>query len=351
MSERGMSEAEELVLEAASAVLAMPPERLVEELGEGEEGQAMLRRQGLEVFTLLALGLPREAPSRALRQRLLASLAGDETQWVPQLSERGGVGALDPETGSLDPEARAAESAAPEGPEPARPRPVARPVPEPPRPVAAPGPAPPRALPAAVPAALPGVEPARWRWPVALAATLAAVLGLVSGLLWRELEATRGRLTASEQARGELAAEVAAAAAREQRGAAQAADLAALRASLAMVTAAGTEVCVLQPPDALPVAPEAKGLLFVADDHRHWYLRAQGLEPPDAERAYHLWFVVGDRPVSAGAFRVEGAEAVLSSPTMPEGTSAAMVTLEPVGRSGDRPSGPVVLYGSDFVRL
>jgi hypothetical protein len=46
-----------------------------------------------------------------------------------------------------------------------------------------------------------------------------------------------------------------------------------------------------------------------------------------------------------------GEEAVLSSPTMPQGTSAALVTIEPQGPAGKRPTGPVALYGHRMTRL
>jgi len=55
--------------------------------------------------------------------------------------------------------------------------------------------------------------------------------------------------------------------------------------------------------------------------------------------------------VSGGIFRVTKDEAVhLGSPTMPEGTTAALVTVEPPdGR--DQPTGPVVLYGDEVMRI
>ena len=292
-------------------------------MGEGDEGEAALRRQDLEAIAALALALPAEPAPAALRRRLLASLAGDETQQVPPLTP---------------PQALAAAV------EPAAPRPSA--AGGPPREV----------RPARPTAGRAGVPPA----PALLAPRLGARdrgeprgarLAGASALLWRDLAATRERLAESERARAELAAEVAAAEARQASGVETAAELGALREQLAIVTASGTELCAMRPAGARPVAPEAKGLLWVAEDHQHWYLRADGLQPLGQGRVYQLWFLVGDRAVSAGAFELRGDEGVLTSPTMPAGTSAAMVTVEAEGAVRERPSGPVVLYGKEFRKL
>ena len=298
-----MSESDDDIgLEALDAILAAPPARVLDALAEGDDGEAALRRPQLEALASLALALPVEPAPAALRQRLLVSLAGDETQQVA-----------------------APREAAP---------PSARPIPPPA---------------ARIP---PPRRTSRGAWALALAAGLAAiVLGGATAFLWRELATTRERLAESERERAELAAEVAAAEARQETSVEAQAELGAMRDQLRLVTAAGTELCALRPPSARPVAPGAKGLLWVAEDHQHWYLRADGLAPPGPARVYQLWFLVGDRPVSAGTFEMEGDEAVLTSPTMPEGTTAAMVTMEARGAIGERPSGPVVLHGKDFVKL
>ncbi len=92
-------------------------------------------------------------------------------------------------------------------------------------------------------------------------------------------------------------------------------------------------------------------MLYVADDHQHWYLRARNLPAPGEGRAYQLWFLVGNDPVHAGTFELQGDEAVMSSPTMPAGTTAALITIEPTGVATERPQGPVVLYGRDMKPL
>jgi hypothetical protein len=123
-----------------------------------------------------------------------------------------------------------------------------------------------------------------------------------------------------------------------------------METQLRLVTSPGTAVCRLLPTPGAP-AREAAGLLYVAADHQHWYLRAQKLPAPGPGRVYRLWFLVGQKPVRAGNFELAGEEAVLSSPTMPQGTSAALVTIEPAEVSAERPTGPVVLYGRDMIAL
>jgi hypothetical protein len=198
----------------------------------------------------------------------------------------------------------------------------------------------------------PSPRPRRWAWP-AVAALAAAVIGLgaFSLGLWRELGQAREQLLRQAADRQALAGRLAELEREGSLAAVARDELAATREQLALVTAPTTEVCPLRPPARQPVAPQARGLLYVAADHQHWYLRAQGLEAPGEGRVYHLWFVVGERPVSAGDFELAGDEATMTSPTMPEGTSAALVTVEAAAGVGDRPSGPVVLYGSELARL
>lgn len=326
-----------MALDAALEVLEASSGRLLEVLAAAEDSEAAVRRQQLEALTLLVLAEPALPAPAGLRARLLANLRGDETQVVPELHDADELrtavippGALRPaaprggDTSLLDPVLPPASPAAPAAAERARSR-----VP------------PPAARPAR-----------RWAWPLAAVLTLVALaLGTAAGWLWRELDAAQTRLARSEQVRERLRAELAAATRTLSAEEALQVEAAAMREQLGLVTAATTEVCALRPPASVQVAPQARGLLYVAADHQHWYLRAEGLAPPGEGRAYHLWFLVGDQPVSVGRFELQGEEAVLTSPTMPLGTTAAVVTVEPVGTSPDRPSGPVVLYGNQMIRL
>jgi anti-sigma-K factor RskA len=92
-------------------------------------------------------------------------------------------------------------------------------------------------------------------------------------------------------------------------------------------------------------------MLFVAADHQHWMFAVEGLAPAPDLQEYQLWFLVGERPVSGGTFRVEtGRRVELSSPTMPAGTTAVAITLEPRGGM-PRPTGPQVLFGDRLIEV
>lgn len=196
------------------------------------------------------------------------------------------------------------------------------------------------APPNATPARSPGV-PRRHasRWLLPLAALLVLTLGTSGGLFYRgeqqkativrlghELEDARRRAAAAASERGELAAK---------------------RDQLALVTATTTEVCPLTPAGQEVPGAGARGVLYVAADHQHWYLALEGLPPSPQGSFYHLWFMVDDRPVSGGAFDVApGEKTELGSDRMPHGTGAVLVTLERE-RDVTAPSGPRVLYGDD----
>ena len=183
------------------------------------------------------------------------------------------------------------------------------------------------------------------RWPLRLAATVALALLGLSG--WQLVRLEQQRQTIARTT-GEL---------RDSRQ--QAAELAELRdqlqgvqAKLSVVTSSGVEVCNLNPVGEEPLQPRSRGALYVAADHQHWYLKLDGLNPSPEGRAYQLWFITeGGRPVNAGTFNAEpGVRLELSSETMPAGTVAVSITLEPVGGS-PQPEGPPVLYGDEVMRI
>lgn len=330
---------EELGLLAALDVLEARSGEIEARLRAGDDAAAALRRQQLDAIVALAWVLPATPVSASRRDELLGRLHGDETVMVPQ-PQRGedtGPVAATPQAaavslGVLDP------PAAP-GPLP----PASRPAP----PAVADRPRRPPAMP--LPAAIPR-RSYRWALPLAAVFALAALgVGYHDFTVGQQLESTRQELLASRREGQQLAERLRAAEVNPQ--------LAALRdqmremdTQLRLVTSPGTAVCALRPSHGAPVR-DAKALLYVAPDHQHWYLRAQNLPAPGEGRVYHLWFLVGERPVPAGTFQLVGDEAVMSSPTMPEGTSAALVTVEPTGAPGERPTGPAVLYGKDMVAL
>lgn len=129
-------------------------------------------------------------------------------------------------------------------------------------------------------------------------------------------------------------------------------ELGRMQNQLALVTSQGVEVCKLYPQVADVAKTGARGALFVASDRQHWYLRIDDLEPCPQGRTYQLWFVRGDgTSVDGGILDVKhGIELEVTSDSMPDGTIAVHVTLEPAGGSQE-PSGPTVLYGDEVMRI
>ena len=262
----------------------------------GDEPSEARARLHLETLGLLPYALEAPAPPAALRARILATVAGDETMAVAGQARR-------PPSGSHV----------------AVPRP-ASPVPRPrvPLPVVA----------------------RRSRWPMALAATLAFLALGLSGLLFMELEEQRSHAV-------RLRAQMRQLTARQTELEATQDQLAALR----LMTSPGALSCALLPAGPAAPQPGARGILFVAADHQHWYLSMRGLAPAPAGRAYQLWWEADAGLVSGGTFEARAGQSVeLSSATMPRGTRAVRVTLEPKAGS-PQPRGPQVLAGSEMQRL
>jgi hypothetical protein len=121
------------------------------------------------------------------------------------------------------------------------------------------------------------------------------------------------------------------------------------RANVALLTSRGVAFCPLRPAAGAPAA--ASGALFVAADHQHWYLAVHGLAPCPQGRHYQLWFHTPQGAVAGGVFDPRPGEKVeLGSPTMPAGTRAVSITLEPAS-GAQQPSGPQILYGEELSRL
>lgn len=278
----------------------------------GDETAETLARLYTEALGLIPLELPPAEPDPAVKSRLMAIVRGEE------------------------PRAAAPEPVPP---------PVVAPAPAPPpRPsgeVRMPAPVTPIPQPRR-----PAVRPSRW--PMALAATFALLfLGLsvwlYTGLvqqeetiarLTREMEAQRRR---ADQAAAEMEQ------ARTRMGR--------MRENFAIVTSPAVEVSPMRPMGETPMQPNARGMLFVAADHQHWYLSLEGLEPAPRGQAYKLWFEADQGVVPAGSFTAEpGVPIELSSKEMPEGTKGVMVTLEPDPQAAI-PTGPEVLRASGVLRV
>jgi hypothetical protein len=182
-------------------------------------------------------------------------------------------------------------------------------------------------------------------WPLRLAATLALALLGLSG--WQMLQLDR-----QEQSIAQLSSQLREAEEQSVQLAELRSQLAEVQDKLGVVTSPAVEVCSLNPVGEDPLQPQSRGTLYVAADHQHWYLKVDGLRPCPQDSAYQLWFITaGGRPVSAGTFDVKkGARLELRSETMPTGTNAVLITVEPLGGS-PQPSGPSVLYGDEVMRI
>ena len=192
-----------------------------------------------------------------------------------------------------------------------------------------------------VPFALAGTRTAmrrHSRWPLALAATLAFALAGLSLYLLRNLDEQSEqvaslyvKLAAAEREASDL---------RQARG-----KLADIEEKYSLVTDPAGSIARLAPVASVTeqFQPKAHGLLFVAADHNHWVLCLDGLPPAEAGKGYQLWFMGESAAVSGGTFTAQPGEMVeLSAESMPEGTKAVLITLEPAAGS-PLPSGPKVL--------
>lgn len=190
------------------------------------------------------------------------------------------------------------------------------------------------------------VRPARW--PLALAASLALVFAGFSVVLYLQLKQQRDTIDALGQ---QLDLERGRAASAVKQARQSEADALSMREKFALITSPAVEASPMRPPAANPLQPAARGVLFVASDHQHWYLCLHGVEPAPAGKTYKLWFMADGGPVSGGVFTARPGEPVeLSSKEMPAGTKAVKVTLE-ADPGTPKPAGPDVLQAAGVYQL
>jgi hypothetical protein len=325
---------------------------LEREPGEGEASlpqpaadseSETLNRLYMEVFGLFPYELAPAAPPAAVKERLMAVIAGDETQDVEPL-----IAAVSARAGA----ANAAETAP-------RPAATATPATGTRAPMASvPTPAVPPAAPVSqiyppVPRSASVRRPSRW--PLALAAALILALLGLSGYFYRGLQQqgeTIGQLTRERDQLIALArAHAQARSASEAELTRMQGEMGDLQARLAFMTTPGVEISPLRPTGRVPMPAGAFGMLFVAADHQHWHLAVRGLNPSGSGRQYQLWFIAPQGAVSGGTFTAApGAPIHLSSEHMPAGTRAVVVTLEP-DAGAPAPSGPEVLRAAAPVKV
>jgi hypothetical protein len=190
------------------------------------------------------------------------------------------------------------------------------------------------------------VRPARW--PLALAASLALVFAGFSAVLYLQLSQQRDTIDALGQ---QLDLERGRAASAVKQVRQSEADALSMREKFALITSPAVEASPMRPPAGNPLQPAARGVLFVASDHQHWYLCLHGVEPAPAGKTYKLWFMANGGPVSGGVFTARPGEPVeLSSKEMPAGTKAVKVTLEADPQT-PKPAGPEVLQAAGVYQL
>jgi hypothetical protein len=190
------------------------------------------------------------------------------------------------------------------------------------------------------------VRPARW--PLALAASLALLFAGAAGFLYLQLAQQRNTIDALGQ---QLDLERGRAASAIKQARQSEADSLSMRDKFALITSPAVQASPMRPPAANPLQPAARGVLFVASDHQHWYLCLHGVEPAPAGKTYKLWFMAEGGPVSGGIFTARPGEPVeLSSKEMPAGIKAVKVTLE-ADPQAPKPAGPEVLQAAGVYQL
>lgn len=186
------------------------------------------------------------------------------------------------------------------------------------------------------------------RWPLALAAGLSFLLLGLSVWLYLQLGQQQNTIATLQQELDTERARVAEVTAEAQRIQAAALDM---REKFSLVTSPAVEVSPMRPVGAPPPQPYARGILFVASNHQHWYISLNGLQPAANGKAYKLWFVADQGTVDAGSFTAKPGEPIeLSSKHMPAGTKEVLVTLEE-NPQAPTPAGPEILKAAAVYQI
>jgi hypothetical protein len=186
------------------------------------------------------------------------------------------------------------------------------------------------------------------RWPLALAAVLSFLLLGLSAWLYLQLGQQQQTIATLQQELDAERARVAEVTAEAQKIQAAALDM---REKFSLVTSPAVEVSPMRPVGSPPPQPYARGILFVASNHQHWYVSFDGLQPAANGKAYKLWFVADQGAVSAGSFTAKPGEPIeLSSKHMPAGTKGVVVTLEEDPQA-PAPTGPEILKAAAVYQI
>lgn len=293
---------------------------------EASEARETLARLYTEVMGLVPYELAPAAPSPDLKARLMARVAGAASVGAESPAAAAPAPVDTDETQEVEP----------------------RPDPRPPVPISRPAQPSQPAQELRPPVGRVAMVPERRSlWPFGLAAALVVLLGGLAGWLgMRNLE--------QQQTIAQLEGDLAEARQEAKQSTEAKASFERMRENFALVTTPAVTVMPLRPAAAGEVQmPEnARGLLYVAPDHQHWYLAVHGLPPATEGRTYQLWWDAEGVMVSGGTFDPQqaGEKVELSSKTMPANTRDVVVTLEPDG-GATAPSGPEVLRAAGVYQI
>ena len=209
-----------------------------------------------------------------------------------------------------------------------------------------------REMPVYRPAALTPPPPRRSarpaRWPLALAASLALLFAGLASVLYLQLNQQRETIDRLGQ---QLDLERGRAATAVKQARQTEADSLSMRDKFVLITSPAVQASPMRPPGTNPLQPAARGVLFVASDHQHWYLSLHDVAPAPEGKTYKLWFMADQGPVSGGVFTARPGEPVeLSSKEMPAGIKAVKITLE-ADPKATQPAGPEVLQAAGVYQL
>lgn len=181
---------------------------------------------------------------------------------------------------------------------------------------------------------------------VAAFATIALILSAVA--VWQllgQVETLEQRVAILEAGAGDLQTQVGAL---EDENRALRQEITVRDDLLAQFTAPGAVTVSIG--DVTGENPAAVGALTRNPESGEATLRVANLPPLDPDATYQAWVIVGETPISAGTFTVDGTGAgshILSGDIPPQ-FDAIGVSLEPAGGSETPTPGNIILLGGSF---
>lgn len=103
-------------------------------------------------------------------------------------------------------------------------------------------------------------------------------------------------------------------------------------------------------PASQHTADSVGGMVYICEEHQHWFLDVKGLEPAPTAHEYQLWFVTDQGMLPAGTVTLRGEKPKLSMEHLPIGTRGFALSLEEAGEHAE-PRGEMVLLGDETLIL